>query len=269
MSAGNVHERSHEYAVVWRTGDGPTAKLRETGTAVITHPDLRWQRCDIKSTNLLANVLANTTAAEKNASEALLYLASVSARGRRHVEHLVVKLDRINERARTSEIERHRLASSQAPPAFATRNMARLAYEVESEGAIALFYTVAGQSLQQFRTLASEERQSRLEALFAATTDYLLRVWNAESTFEQAVHPQRLLEKWLGYRLKPDGEIASFLRETFRLGPDTEGFLIEGQVFPNPLSYGFDAGRNQSHDLVMKQLAIAGMIFIPDHKVDR
>src|SRR5438552_4867606 len=130
-------------------------------------------------------------------TEALLYLASVSARGRRHVEHLVLKLDRINERARTSEIERHRLASSQAPPAFATRNMARLAYEVESEGAIALFYTVAGQSLQQFRTLASEERQSRLEALFAATTDYLLRVWNAESTFEQAVHPQRLLEKWL------------------------------------------------------------------------
>ena len=176
-------------------------------------------------------------------TEALLYLASVSARGRRHVEHLVLKLDRINERARTSEIERHRLASSQAPPAFATRNMARLAYEVESEGAIALFYTVAGQSLQQFRTLASEERQSRLEALFAATTDYLLRVWNAESTFEQAVHPQRLLEKWLGYRLKPDGEIASFLRETFRLRPDTEGFLIEGQVFPNPLSYGFDAGR--------------------------
>src|SRR5438445_11070550 len=65
-------------------------------------------------------------------TEALLYLASVSARGRRHVEHLVLKLDRINERARTSEIERHRLASSQAPPAFATRNMARLAYEVES-----------------------------------------------------------------------------------------------------------------------------------------
>jgi D-alanine transaminase len=55
--------------------DGPTRILRQSGTSVITHPDLRWQRCDIKSTNLLANVLANQAAAEKGASEALLYLA--------------------------------------------------------------------------------------------------------------------------------------------------------------------------------------------------
>ena len=26
---------------------------------MISHPDLRWKHCDIKSTNLLANVLAN------------------------------------------------------------------------------------------------------------------------------------------------------------------------------------------------------------------
>ena len=38
--------------------DGPTARLRETGVTMISHPDLRWKRCDIKSTNLLANVLA-------------------------------------------------------------------------------------------------------------------------------------------------------------------------------------------------------------------
>ena len=28
MSADSVHERPHEYAVVWRTGDGPTSSGR-------------------------------------------------------------------------------------------------------------------------------------------------------------------------------------------------------------------------------------------------
>lgn len=54
--------------------DGPTARQREVGTKCITHPDIRWGRCDIKSTNLLANVLANQAAAAAEASEALLYL---------------------------------------------------------------------------------------------------------------------------------------------------------------------------------------------------
>ena len=98
--------------------------------------------------------------------------------------------------------------------------------------AIALFYTVAGQSLQHFRTLGSQERQSRLEALFSATNDYLLKEWNAESAFEQALHPQKLLERWLGYRLKPDGQIGTFLKDTFLVDPDTEGFLIQGKSFP-------------------------------------
>ncbi len=48
--------------------------LRQQGVAVITHPDLRWERCDIKSTNLLPNVLAAQAAKEAGAYEALLYL---------------------------------------------------------------------------------------------------------------------------------------------------------------------------------------------------
>ena len=40
--------------------------------AVITYPDLRWKRCDIKSLNLLPNVLARQSAAEKGAKEAIL-----------------------------------------------------------------------------------------------------------------------------------------------------------------------------------------------------
>jgi predicted ATPase/class 3 adenylate cyclase len=174
---------------------------------------------------------------------AFLYLVSVSVGDFHEVEHLVLKFARVNQRAKSTEIERHRLASSQAPTAFARQNMAKLAYEVEHEGAVALFYTVAGQSLQHFRTLASQERQSRLEALFGATNDYLLKEWNAESAFEQALHPQKLLERWLGYRLKPDGQIGAFLKDTFLVDPDTEGFLIQGQIFPNPFSYGLNAGR--------------------------
>jgi D-alanine transaminase len=47
---------------------------RETGAAVITQPDVRWERCDIKSTNLLANVLAMQAAKEAGCLEALLVL---------------------------------------------------------------------------------------------------------------------------------------------------------------------------------------------------
>jgi D-alanine transaminase len=52
----------------------PYVEARRTGAAVITQPDIRWDRCDIKSTNLLANVLAMQTAVEAGCVEALLYL---------------------------------------------------------------------------------------------------------------------------------------------------------------------------------------------------
>lgn len=42
------------------------------GIAVSTHPDWRWKRCDIKSLNLLPNVLARQDAARKGCAEAIL-----------------------------------------------------------------------------------------------------------------------------------------------------------------------------------------------------
>jgi len=42
------------------------------GIAVSTHPDWRWRRCDIKSLNLLANVLARQDAVKKGCAEAIL-----------------------------------------------------------------------------------------------------------------------------------------------------------------------------------------------------
>ena len=49
--------------------DAPAAR---TGIAVVTMPDLRWQRRDIKSINLLAQVLAKQAAKEAGAQEAWL-----------------------------------------------------------------------------------------------------------------------------------------------------------------------------------------------------
>jgi len=42
------------------------------GVAVVTHPDIRWGRCDIKTVGLLANVLAKQAAKERGAAEAWL-----------------------------------------------------------------------------------------------------------------------------------------------------------------------------------------------------
>jgi len=48
------------------------APAARTGIAVVTVPDLRWQRRDIKSVNLLAQVLAKQAAKEAGAQEAWL-----------------------------------------------------------------------------------------------------------------------------------------------------------------------------------------------------
>ena len=46
-------------------------KAKTKGIAVSTHPDWRWKRCDIKSLNLLPNILAKTDAAKKGCDEAI------------------------------------------------------------------------------------------------------------------------------------------------------------------------------------------------------
>ena len=50
----------------------PRSELLTNGAVAITLPDLRWSRCDIKSVNLLPNVLAAQRAAEAGAFEAIL-----------------------------------------------------------------------------------------------------------------------------------------------------------------------------------------------------
>jgi len=48
------------------------AEIKEKGIMVSRYPDLRWKRCDIKSLNLLPNVLARQDAAKKGCGEAIL-----------------------------------------------------------------------------------------------------------------------------------------------------------------------------------------------------
>jgi D-alanine transaminase len=57
--------------VVTAKGVKPTPpELIASGVAVVTMPDLRWKRCDIKSVSLLPNVLSKQEAKEKGAFEA-------------------------------------------------------------------------------------------------------------------------------------------------------------------------------------------------------
>jgi len=53
----------------------------EAGTAIVTRPDIRWLRCDIKSLNLLPNVLAKQEASEAGASEAALHRDGIVTEG--------------------------------------------------------------------------------------------------------------------------------------------------------------------------------------------
>lgn len=50
----------------------PMVALQRSGTSAVTHPDLRWARCDFKTINLLPNILAAQFAAEQGAFEAIL-----------------------------------------------------------------------------------------------------------------------------------------------------------------------------------------------------
>jgi D-alanine transaminase len=86
---------STELIVVRPYDDGPTAKLRETGVRAISHPDLRWKRCDIKTTNLLGNVLANEKAHRAGCHEAVLIDSSGLVTEATHTSLLWVRHGRL------------------------------------------------------------------------------------------------------------------------------------------------------------------------------
>jgi predicted ATPase len=169
-------------------------------------------------------------------SGAVVYLVSVSSNETRRVEHCILKLDRRGKNARSDEVTRHNTVMSKSTPEFARAHIAELVFDrVEHEGAIAIFYRIAGQSLLKYLPLSKYERQSQLKTIFAETNTVLLTGWNKNTAFEQAVHPQRVLKNWLGFRLDAGSNIERFLQETCEVHPAIAGFLINGHVFPNPL----------------------------------
>jgi D-alanine transaminase len=65
----DVNLKPNFFLTITELHDEPDAKTK--GIAVSTHPDWRWKRCDIKSLNLLPNVLARQDAAKKGCQEAI------------------------------------------------------------------------------------------------------------------------------------------------------------------------------------------------------
>lgn len=176
-------------------------------------------------------------------SGAVVYLVSVSFSETNRVEHCILKLDRKGKTAKSDEVTRHNHVMSKSTSDFARDHMAELAFDpVEHEGNIAIFYRIAGQSLLKYRPLSHYERQSQLKTIFTQTNHILLTEWNVNAIYEQAVHPQKVLEKWLGFRLDAGGNIERFLRHTLSVNPDIAGFLISGHIFPNPLFFARKPG---------------------------
>ncbi|HVN15129.1 MAG TPA: hypothetical protein VMT73_05260, partial [Anaerolineales bacterium] len=171
-------------------------------------------------------------------SGAVVYLVSVSWNETKRVEHCILKLDRKSKNAKSDEVTRHNAVMSKSTPEFARDHIAELVFDrVEREGTLAIFYRIAGQSLLKYRPLSKHERQNQLKTIFTKTNSVLLAEWNSAQNFEQAIHPQKVLETWLGFRLDAGGNIEKFLQTTCRVKPDTTGLLINGHIFPNPLLY--------------------------------
>lgn len=63
------NQKPNFFLTVSELNDNP--KLKAEGVAVSTYPDQRWKRCDIKSLNLLPNVLARMDSAKKGCWEAI------------------------------------------------------------------------------------------------------------------------------------------------------------------------------------------------------
>jgi len=56
-------------------------RVSQEGLRAITLPDIRWHHCDIKTTNLLANILAQAEAVERQADDAIFIRNGIAREG--------------------------------------------------------------------------------------------------------------------------------------------------------------------------------------------
>jgi D-alanine transaminase len=59
----------------------PPSEVRARGVGVVTYPDYRWSRCDLKTVNLLPAVMAKQFAADNDAFEAIFIREAVVTEG--------------------------------------------------------------------------------------------------------------------------------------------------------------------------------------------
>lgn len=89
VTRGAAFPRTHQYPVadtrptiyLSAAAQTPKEELRHRGVSVITVPDIRWARCDLKTLNLLPNTLARQKAAAVGAHEALFVRDGVLLEG--------------------------------------------------------------------------------------------------------------------------------------------------------------------------------------------
>ena len=167
-----------------------------------------------------------------------IYLVSVSWIDSKKVHHFVLKLDYKNTKTRMDEMERHRIAMSDAPSGFSRDHIPEMGFDrIETGNTVAIFYKIAGHSLHQYIPLSGYRQQDPIEKLFRLTNELLLTDWNAHPEYVQAVHPGKVLSTWLGYRLHPGGNIEDFIHDHLKIPQETEGLLIQDRIFPNPWLY--------------------------------
>jgi len=89
VTRGPAHPRTHTFPeqvhptllVMLTPAHGPSAEVRAQGVSAMTLPDLRWLRCDVKSTMLMPNTLAKQLARESGAFEAILVRDGIVTEG--------------------------------------------------------------------------------------------------------------------------------------------------------------------------------------------
>ena len=129
--------------------DAPAAR---TGIAVVTVPDLRWQRRDIKSINLLAQVLAKQAAKEAGAQEAWLVEDGFVTEGGSSSAFIVTKSGSIVVRPLSNAIL----------PGITRKSLLRLSQE-------------AGIALEE-RRFTVEEAYEAAEAFLTSASNFVLPV---------------------------------------------------------------------------------------------
>ena len=172
-------------------------------------------------------------------SGAMVFLVSVASQNPDRIEHYVLKLDRKNEKSQSDEIRRHEAAVQPIParlcrPASwrrwcstASRRMARL----PSFTRLPVNPCIATKRSRLTRS------KIRSKLPFPTPTNTCSMTGMRRALLSRRCIPQRLLEHWLSFRLKPGGNIENFLETVCRIPPEMAGYLVQGSIFPNPLAY--------------------------------